>query len=87
MSTAAAPVFRRIEQFTGNDSRASVFFDALNEAGRRATDAELVRDAFARAVGVHRCGCGEQFEFTAESTIDDYAALNRWLGHHGRCTA
>lgn len=84
---ATAPAFRSIDQLTGDKARASVFFEALNEAGRRATDAELVRDVFARSVGFYACPCGDSFEFPAPGGIDDFASLNRWLGHHGRCTA
>lgn len=83
-----APTFRSIDQLTGDKARPpTVFFEALDEAGRRATDAELVRDAFARAIGQYDCPCGESFEFPAAGGIDDYAALNRWLGYHGRCTS
>lgn len=82
-----APAFRSIDQLTGDMARPSVFFGALEEAGRRATDAELVRDAFDRAVGHYACPCGDSFEFPEPGGIDDYAALNRWLGHHGRCTS
>ncbi|MGA5542728.1 hypothetical protein ACPCIR_12825 [Mycobacterium sp. NPDC051198] len=81
-----APVFRSIDQLTGDKARPSVFFAALEEAGQRATDVELVRDAFARAVARYTCPCGDSFEFPDTGGIDDYAALNRWLGHHGRCT-
>ncbi|OBF29811.1 hypothetical protein [Mycolicibacterium conceptionense] len=82
-----APAFRSIDQLTGTNARPSAFFEALDEAGRRATDAELVRDAFARSVGFYICPCGDGFDFPATGGIDDYAALNRWLGHHGRCTS
>lgn len=82
----AAPAFRSIDQLSGDNARPSAFFSALDEATRQAIDTELVRDAFARAVGRHACRCGESFEFPEDGGIDDYAALNRWLGHHGRCT-
>lgn len=82
-----APAFRSIDQLTGDKAPPSVFFEALDAAGQRATDAELVRDAFARSVGHYACPCGESFEFPDTGGIDDYATLNRWLGHHGRCTS
>lgn len=82
MSTTA-PKTRTVCQLTGEISkRPSAFFAALNEATRRATDSELIRDAFARAVGYYSCPCGDAFEFADGMGIEDYAALNRWLAHH-----
>lgn len=46
---------------------------------------DALQAAFITAVGVFTCPCGEQTEFTETSTLEDYAALNRWLGHHARC--
>ncbi|ORA40933.1 hypothetical protein BST20_01940 [Mycobacterium branderi] len=47
---------------------------------------DSVREAFAAAVGYYSCPCGAQFEFAEDSTLEEYAALNRWLGrHYGAC--
>ncbi|PIJ36765.1 hypothetical protein BMW24_003625 [Mycobacterium heckeshornense] len=43
---------------------------------------DSVREAFAAAVGYYSCPCGAQFEFAEDSTLEEYAALNRWLGRH-----
>lgn len=46
----------------------------------------IVDTTFEAAVGFYNCRCGvEPFEFTEHATIEDYAALNRWVGHHNRC--
>lgn len=45
-----------------------------------------LKDALAAAVGVYDCACGSVWEFADEFGIEDYAALNRWLGRHlGDC--
>jgi hypothetical protein len=83
----SAPAFRSIDMLSGANARPSAFFAALNEANRRVTDAQVQRDDFARAVGFYSCPCGSEFEFTEDSTLEDYAALNRWLGtHFGDCS-
>lgn len=46
---------------------------------------DALQAALTAAAGVFTCPCGEQTEFTETSTLDDYATLNRWLGHHARC--
>lgn len=43
-----------------------------------------VDTTFAATVGFHNCGCGEHFEYRATS-MEEYGALNRWVGHHNRC--
>lgn len=69
-----------------NEGQPSAFFGALDEATTVATDAELLRQALAAAAGLHACHCGQSFEFpTDDATLNDYAALNRWLGYHSRC--
>lgn len=86
--TTSAPKVRTVCQLTGEKAgKPSVFFQALNEANRRVLDAAIIADTFARAVGNYQCSCGESFEFVDGMGIDDYAALNRWLGHHGRCAS
>lgn len=38
------------------------------------------------AIPGHTCpDCGESFDFTADSDMDDYAELQRFIGFHGRC--
>lgn len=46
-----------------------------------------LKDALAAAVGVYDCVCGSAWEFADGFGIEDYAALNRWHGRHGECTA
>ncbi len=60
----------------------SAFFTALQQADRDATDLETMRDDMARAVGYYDCPCGSEIEFDEDGTLEDYAALNRWLGEH-----
>lgn len=89
----SAPMHREIDQLTGRRSP-SKFFQALDAATRREADAKA-RDVelatFNEAIewaadnGPYACLCGEVFDFPAEAGIDDYAALNRWLGRHERC--
>lgn len=65
--------------------RPSKFFEALDHADRKLVDLELSYTAFARSVGTYPCTCGKAFEFPADGGIDDFAALNRWLGVHSLC--
>lgn len=38
------------------------------------------------AIPGHTClDCGESFDFTADSDMDDYVELQRFIGFHGRC--
>lgn len=46
-----------------------------------------LKDALAAAVGIYDCACGSAWEFADGFGIEDYAALNRWLGRHGECKA
>lgn len=73
-----------VEQIAA-ERRKSAFFAALDEVNRKIADEQLQAEAFAAAVGEHTCVCGSGIYFTPDSTLDDYAELNRWLGHHGRC--
>lgn len=72
-----------LDQLTEGGS--SAFFKACDRATQIATDAELLRQALTAAVGIHGCNCGQSFEFPADATLNDYAALNRWVGYHSRC--
>lgn len=82
------------------DTRPSKFFKAMSEANnqidefdglhRRVNELEsaaaVAAEMFAAAIGFYACGdCLASFEFTEDSGLDEYAALNRWLGHHERC--
>ncbi len=66
--------------------RPSAFFGALEDVNHKIADDQLIADALTAAVRVYECDvCGAVCEFTSVATIDDYAVLNRWLGHHNRC--
>lgn len=85
-----APKIRTVDALTGE--RAGVpsgFFRALSEADnfcRENADADQYRQALAAAVGFYCCGdCLMSFRFHEGATLEDYAALNRWLGRHERC--
>jgi len=57
-------------------------------ADRERLEHELAvfRQFFAAAVPGHTCpDCGETFEFTTDSDMDDYVELQRFIGFHGRC--
>lgn len=43
---------------------------------------QALREAFTAAVGEYSCPCGGVYEFDEDSSLEDYAALNRWLGLH-----
>lgn len=59
----------------------------FRQLDRDAADLADIRRAIAAAHGLHRCACGQGWYLASNATIDDYAALNRWLGHHDRCGA
>jgi hypothetical protein len=82
-----APVFRSVCQLTGEKAESPVLkiLDSAAKIAAQATTAELARAAFDAAVGFYSCPCGGAFEFDPDSTLEDYAALNRWLGHHEVC--
>lgn len=70
----------------------SAFFQSLQHADDKLTELEqlraentAVRDQLRMAVGFYSCPCGSAFEFDEDSTLEDYAALNRWLGQHVPC--
>lgn len=61
--------------------------DQYQKLDHSLADLQAIRDTMAAAVRPYLCpDCGETFEFTADSTIEDFAELNRWLGYHDRCT-
>ena len=89
----AAPMHREIDQLTGA-RRPSAFFRALDatdtkiaEAQRQAVELATFNEAleWAAESAPYRCQCGESFDYPDEAGIEDYAALNRWLGRHERC--
>lgn len=53
------------------------------DLARARADKEDLHTQLAAAVGFYDCPCGGAFELTHDSGLEDYAALNRWLGHHG----
>lgn len=70
----------------------SAFFRSLDDANGRITeleqlraDAATARAELTAAVGFYNCPCGSTFEFAEDSTLQDYGALNRWLGRHVPC--
>lgn len=87
--TTSAPNARIVDALSGEIAALPAgFFRALSEADNfcaENADAGQYRQALTAAVGVYTCPCGDGFEFTEDSTIEDYAALNRWLGRHERC--
>lgn len=52
------------------------------QTARLKSQAVAVEETLAAAVGYYSCPCGIDFEFDEHSTLEDYAALNRWLGAH-----
>jgi len=81
----SAPSARIVDALTG--ARAPTeFFKALDDATRQAAETALAREMLAAAVGDYSCSCGSTYEFTADSTLEEYAGLNRWLGRHEACT-
>lgn len=57
--------------------------DLCAERDRLAVDHQLVQDAMSAAVGCYDClACGSSYEFAEDSTLEEYAGLNRWLGRH-----
>lgn len=83
----SVPAFRSVDQLSGQ-RRPSKFFAALQTADQQAATAQLQAEAFAKAAGYYDCPCGSEFEFFADGSLEDYAALNRWLGRHvGVCGA
>jgi hypothetical protein len=86
----SAPRARIVDALSGDIAPLpSGFFRALSEADnfcRDNADAEQYRQALAAAVGFYCCGdCLTSFQFHEGATLEDYAALNRWLGRHERC--
>jgi len=80
----SAPSARIVDALTG--ARASTeFFRALDDATRQAAETALAREMFAAAAGHYSCPCGSSYEFCDDSTLEEYAGLNRWLGRHESC--
>ena len=59
----------------------------LADQDRALADLQHIRETIEAAAGTYDCPepCDGYFELFEDSSIEDYAALNRWLGHHGRC--
>ena len=57
----------------------------FRQLDRDAAELADVRRAIAAAHGMHRCVCGQGWYLASNATIDDCAALNRWLGRHEAC--
>ena len=55
---------------------------ACQELDAVTAEIEELRAHMGTAVGVYDCPCGSVFEFWEAASIEDYAALNRWLGMH-----
>lgn len=58
------------------------FFQALSAADEDVAALEDLRAQIASAVGFYTCPCGSEFELGEDASLEDYAALNRWLGRH-----
>lgn len=74
-----APQFRAVEAHTGTIATTTRGIDEL------LAERDTIQQAFAAAVGFYDCPCGSAFEFIEDSTLEDYASLNRWLGAHVPC--
>ena len=81
------PVSQQIRKALTPDGRPSSVLAALSEVDRKAAELQVIQDTLTAAavIGEYTCVCGSGLMFTKDSTIEDYAHLNRWLGHHGRC--
>lgn len=102
MSTRA-PLARTVDALTGARTPEKFFeslseadnfcaeLDGLRETQTRLAELEAenaaTREAFAAAVGDYSCPCGSEFWFENDSGLEEYAALNRWLGRHVPCGA
>lgn len=73
-----APLYRSLEQQSG-------IVQSVTGIDELIAERDTLRAAFAAAVGFYDCPCGSGFEFGVDSTLEDYAALNRWLGAHVPC--
>lgn len=58
------------------------FFQALSAADEDVAALEDLRAQIAAAAGFYDCPCGAGFELGEDASLEDYAALNRWLGEH-----
>lgn len=76
---------QRIQDALRGPARPVSLAPVFKKLDRDAADLQVMRDDIARAVGFYDCPCGGQFELYQDAPLERYAALNRWLGHHGRC--
>lgn len=76
-------VAQRIQAALAPSPRASKFWDQVQD--NNAADLQAMREEIAAAVGFYDCPCGGHWELFADATVKQYGALQRWLGHHGRC--
>ena len=58
------------------------FFQALAAADERVAVLDDLRAQIVAAAGFYDCPCGASFELDEGAALEDYAALNRWLGAH-----
>lgn len=78
------PLTRLVDQHTG-DIAPVTSASAIRDIDALVAERDATRQAFATAVDIYDCPCGSEFEFHEASTLEDYAALNRWLGRHVPC--
>ncbi|MCT7369414.1 hypothetical protein [Mycolicibacterium llatzerense] len=76
---------QRIQDALRGPDRSASPLAVYQKFDRDAADLRDMRDTLARAVRDYECECGETTVFAAGSTLEDYAELNQWLGHHRRC--
>jgi len=81
----SAPSARIVDALTGAKAPTE-FFKALDDATRQAAETALAREVFAAAAGDYSCPCGSSYEFDQDSTLEEFAGLQRWLGRHESCT-
>lgn len=84
---AEVPIFRAVDALTGTvASPIGKILDTADEIAAQALSARLTHEAFGTAAGFYDCPCGSEYEFDEDSTLEDYAGLNRWLGQHMPCS-
>lgn len=60
--------------------------DILTEVDQRLAELQAIRETIAAAAGTYDCPHDDgYFELFEGDSIEDYAALNRFLGHHNNC--
>jgi hypothetical protein len=90
-----APKYRAVDQQTGTvgpladdliEEMAGAQDKALREVVELRAETAVADATFAAAVGFYDCPCGSEFEFFADNGLEEWGALNRWLGEHvGKC--